>query len=120
MEDMNKYIVKYLMLPLVAIIVGGIILSHFMEYTPPDNGRWETSKETESRQRAEQDAWYRARGVDPTIHVNLENKAPAVRDTYNNAEPTSDIFREFMEETDEKGIELGSPEAMEIWNTYYE
>lgn len=36
-----------------------------------------------------------------------------------NADPESGLFREYMEELDDRGVEPGSPRAVEIWETYY-
>ena len=36
-----------------------------------------------------------------------------------NAEPRSSLFREYMEELDNRGVDPGSPRAVEIWETYY-
>jgi hypothetical protein len=123
MDDLNKAIIKFILLPIIVVIMLGYIANECTTNNEIPQYKWTTSEEQQQQYRDQENEWYRKRGIDNTYHgfknqvnTNYENNE---NDNLENAEPATDIFREYKEELDEKGIELGSPEAEEIWDTYY-
>lgn len=117
-DDLNGCIIKGIMLPLTALLIIGVIVNSVIKYEAPTKYKWVSAKENAERQLEAQDKWYRDRGISTTPRIP-GSKAQTPYHDYETEEIHSDLFKEFMEEIDEKGIELGSPESMEIWDTYY-
>jgi hypothetical protein len=122
-DDINKFIIKYFLGPLVTLLLIGVIFSSFEKRPPSPQYEWTTSEQLLQQYRDQDNEWYKKRGIDNTYHgfksqvnANYRNNK---YDNLENAEPATDVFREYKEELDERGIELGSPEAEEIWDTYY-
>jgi hypothetical protein len=123
MEDIDKFIIKYFLGPLVTIIAIASIISSIDTGTKVPDYIWTTSEELQQQYRDQDNEWYNKRGIDNTYHGLKSHAHTNYRKNENNnpenAEPGSDLFREYMEELDDRGIEIGSPEATEIWDTYY-
>lgn len=122
-DDIDRFIIIYLLGPLVTLMLIGVIFSSFEIGSPSPQYEWTTSEEQQQQYQVQENEWYRKRGIDNTYHgfknqgnTNYRNNE---YDNLENAEPATDVFREYKEELDERGIELGSPEAEEIWDTYY-
>jgi hypothetical protein len=117
-DDLNGCIIKGILMPVIGILLIGGIINQIIQYEAPTKYKWVSSEENAQRQRDAQDKWYQDRGIDNTLKVNQKGVKEPYHD-YETEEIHSDLFKEFMEEIDEKGVELGSPESMEIWDTYY-
>jgi hypothetical protein len=122
-DDIDKFIIKYFLGPLVTLILIGVILSSFETGPTNPQYKWTTSEEQQQQYRDQENEWYKKHGIDNTYHgfknqvnTNYRNNE---NDNLENAEPGTDVFSEYKEELDERGIELGSPEAEEIWDTYF-
>ena len=117
-DDLNGCIIKTILMPIIGLIFVGMIINVLTQYEAPTKYKWVSSEEDAQRQSDAQEKWYKDRGIDNTRKVVQKGAKEPYHD-YETEDIHSDLFKEFMEEIDEKGVELGSPESMEIWDTYY-
>jgi hypothetical protein len=123
MEEIDKFIIKYFIGPLFTIIAVCGVIGSFNSGTRVTNYKWTTPEELQRQYRDKENEWYRNHGLDNTYrgskYRSTTNYPNYEISDLENAEPGSDLFREYLEELDDRGIEIGSPEGAEIWNTYY-
>ncbi len=125
-DPFNEIFFKYIGVPvLVIMLIGYIFDSFFTEEVDYGNYEWETYEDRYKRDQEKEREWARKQGLEWKLD-SLKNLTPMPDyssenwvDDLENAEPKSSLFREYMEELDDRGVDPGSPRAVEIWDTYY-
>lgn len=124
-DPANEIFFKYIAVPVFVLIIIGNFLD-FSNYEPDyGNYEWSTYEERHKTELQKERKWARDNGVEWKLDSRRKLKSKAdygsnnCVDDLENAEPQTSLFREYMEELDNRDIEPGSPWAVEIWETYY-
>jgi len=123
-NPIDKFTFRFIIFPVLGLIILGSILDSFDKPVQYDYGRYTIEERRRDEQR-EREEWAREAGLQ-WKYENSKKQTPIPAnntedwlDDLENAESGSCIFREYMEELDNRDINPGSPEAVEIWDTYY-
>lgn len=124
-DPVNEFFFKYIGIPVLILIIIGSIYDSSNEESIQTNYEWSTYDDRYKAEQEKKRKWARENGVEWKLD-NRKKPTPMPGysaddwiDDLENAEPKSSLFREYMEELDNRGIDPGSPRAVEIWDTYY-
>lgn len=67
-DDFDKFIIKYLICPLVSLIFIGAIISSFETGPPSPQYEWTSPEQLLQQYRDQENEWYRKHGLDNTYH----------------------------------------------------
>lgn len=124
-DPVNELFFKYIVIPVFILIIIGSVYDSLKEEPIQTNYEWITPEDMQKAEQEKERKWARENGVEwkldnikkfkPMRAYGADNRV----DDLENGNTKSSVFREYMEELDNRGIDPGSPRAVEIWDTYY-
>ena len=123
-DPLNEFFFKYITVPVLILIIIGSIYDTSNQEPIQTNYEWSTYEDRIKAEQEKERKWAKEHGAE--WKLKSRRKATQIDigsnncfDDLENADSQSSLFREYMEELDNRGIEPGSPRAVEIWDTYY-